>query len=86
MNRTKIDIFAEILKKTSMPALKTHIMCSANLSYQQATDYIALLQDFGFLAHNVDDATFSTTEKGKQYVDNYDQLSEMFIAPAQVCV
>ena len=86
MYRSRIDIFAEILRKAKMPTLKTHMMYSIGLSYQQLSNYIPLLQDYGLLIYNVHNTTFSTTERGRQYIEVYDQLSEMFIAPAQVCV
>jgi predicted transcriptional regulator len=75
-NRGRIDILADILSLSTEPVGKTRLMYGANLSYEQVSNYIEELQQKGFI-EPVDTKRFRITEKGRQYVDEYDALKRM---------
>lgn len=75
--RSKHVIAADILKLTKEPKLKTHVMYSANLSFSQSQYYFNILASAG-LIQNVDDNMWVTTEKGRKFVQLFEE-AEMLL-------
>lgn len=73
-NRGRIEIVHDILKLCLMRQKKTHIMYRANLSFEQANYYLAVLFEKGLLEHDmhegVNDQGYRqyviTTQKGRE--------------------
>jgi predicted transcriptional regulator len=51
-------------------------MYGANLSHDQLKKYLAILVEKGFCVEN-DDARFSITDKGRDYLTEYTNLAAM---------
>lgn len=84
-NRGKIEILASIMKLCTMgQKKKTHIMYNANLSGKQNSRYLYELTKKGLLLQCIsyeddDDGciVYRTTEKGREYLDNYYRMMEL---------
>lgn len=82
--RSRLDIMAGILRETTKPSRKTRIMYKCNLSFRQLKVYLKLLVEEGFLKANpvreseVVAEAFQITEKGKSFLEAYDNLREKF--------
>ncbi len=74
--RSKQDIIADILKLLDEPKLKTRVMYGANLSHSQSQYYLGLLAA-GKLIQNLDDSKWVTTEKGRKFLELYEEAEMM---------
>jgi len=74
MRRNDIDICAEILKVAKDGAKKTRVVYRANLNFTSVKNYLRRLMDGGLLKK--DGAEYKTTEKGTEYVRQYQALRE----------
>jgi len=86
-NRTRIEILASILNVSHNRALKTHIMYKANLSHRQLEKYLGFLLQQGMVVkvtgENYDATTYQVTEKGINYLKDYERLTAYLKATAQ---
>ena len=64
-------------------ATKTKIMYQAFLSYAQLKEYLTERTETGLLNYDVDSRQFKTTEKGQQYLDTFNQISDVMKAQQQ---
>jgi predicted transcriptional regulator len=83
--RSRNDIIIEILDAAigGSGATKTKIMYQAFLSYAQLKEYLTELTESGLLNYDVDTRQFKTTEKGQQYLDTFNQISDVMKAQQQ---
>jgi len=78
VNRTRVEILANILQVASNRTLKTHIMYRANLSHRQLEKYLSFLETNGMLEQALDDdgvIKFRVTQKGVDFLKDYQRLS-----------
>jgi predicted transcriptional regulator len=73
-NRSRLDITAEILNAVSAGALKTKIMYSASLSFNQLKDYLSVLVDSGLLEYDAKKKVYETTDKGHDFLTKYGKV------------
>jgi predicted transcriptional regulator len=71
--RRRIDIVADILDVAIRGAKKTKIMRNANLSFNILQRYLEDTLGIGFLRLN--DRSYETTEKGREFLEMYTQFS-----------
>lgn len=85
INRTRVEILANILKVAGNRTLKTHIMYKANLSHRQLEKYLALLQQNGLLEQIIEDGVrmFRATKKGRDFLEDYQRLNSHFEVPIE---
>ena len=78
-NRGKIQIMADILYLCTSGIKKTHIMYKANLSYEQIHYYLNNLLSTGLILQDISDGSilYRITEKGREYLRYYYQLTEL---------
>ena len=76
-NRTRVEIFATILRIAEKQSLKTHIMYKANLSHRQLEKYLHFLETKGMLARRLEEnvTVFQVTEKGADFLKDYERIS-----------
>ena len=79
------DIISEILEAVNGGGglTKTKIMYQTFLSYAQMKEYLTELTESGLLNYDVDTRQFKTTEKGQQYLDTFNQISDVMKAQQQ---
>jgi predicted transcriptional regulator len=75
MRRNNLDIYSEILNVSEHGAKKTQIVYRANLNFNIAKKHIDALMERGFVEKNA--RLYFTTERGKNFVDNYRQIKSM---------
>ena len=75
--RCRLDIIADIIK-VSENCKKTQLMYRSNMSVKQLKKYLPLLFENGLLTKN-GDGEYQTTEKGKQYLIDYQRLMSHFV-------
>jgi predicted transcriptional regulator len=82
-NRGKIEIMGDVLALTNSSMKKTHIMYKANLSYEQLHLYLDELLARQLVLQDVsrDGTFFRTTERGREFLQHYHQLSEFLKEP-----
>jgi predicted transcriptional regulator len=73
-NRSRLDIIAEILKAATAGALKTRIMYSVALSFDQLNEYVSLLVDNGLLDYDAKKRVYKTTKNGHDFLTKYEKL------------
>lgn len=71
MQRSLIEIIAEILHVSKEGAKKTRVMYSCNLTHRMAGRFISYLLEVGLLREG---DSFHTTEKGLKFLRTYQTL------------
>lgn len=71
------EIYAEIIRAASPGTSKTRIMYSARLNYKQLRRYLDHLTVSGLLHSDQGKAIFATTERGKQFLDRYEEMAKL---------
>lgn len=82
-NRSKIEIFGEILRATNESSTGTtriKIMYKAYLSHVQMKDYLTALTERDLLLYDGQTHTFKITEKGLRFLETYDRMHSMLRA------
>jgi predicted transcriptional regulator len=72
-HRARYAIVTDILDTCRKPALQTHIMYKANLSYDSMKSYLKMLMDSGLLRSEEDKESnrmFVTTRKGLELLEH----------------
>ena len=81
--RNRIDIIAQLLDAAaSSPTTKTKMMYKAMLSYEQLKEYLLMLSENDLIAYDKPTQRFTTTDKGFQFMDRYEDLSKLISAEA----
>ena len=75
--RNRIDIIAQLLDAASSPTTKTKMMYKAMLSYVQLKEYLLMLTENDLIEYDKLDQSFTTTDKGFQFMDRYEDLSKL---------
>jgi len=73
--RGRLQIIADVLSVVRGGARKTMIMYQANLSYKLLTRYLEEVLETG-LVELGDDDCFELTQKGKEFLDKFDEYFE----------
>ena len=76
-NRGRQDINAMILEAVIAAENKTKIMYKAYLSHSQLCVHLTELQDNGLLEYRLGEQTYVTTQKGKRYLEIYNNMNEL---------
>jgi len=74
--RDSIEIERQILGIAREGCRKSRIVYQANLNFRIVKGYISRLQNRGLL--EIDNKIFKTTEKGEEFVKDFDALIENF--------
>ena len=78
--RSRDDIIRVILDAANGSAggiVKTKLMYQAYLGHDQMKEYQTVLTESGLLNYDVDTRKFKTTEKGRRFLDTYNQMSDI---------
>ena len=77
-NRSKTEIIASILETASgHGATRTKIMYGSFLSFTQLKEYLSLLPANGLLRYQAAERIYTTTEKGRHFLQIYNQISDL---------
>ncbi len=78
--RSKFEIVYEILLEAQNPTSKTRLVYSANLNFKIAEKYFSLLEELDLLekVHVNGKTYYLTTDKGKEFIKRYEELTEDF--------
>lgn len=82
-NRGRLEIMYSILDSALSDVGKTRVMYKANLSYEQLTYYLSDLIRIGLIQAIEGDGRgmrYRTTEKGRDFLLQYDNIAEILIA------
>lgn len=74
--RSRTEIVAMILETARSGVTKTKIMYKAYMSYTQIKEYLSFLQENGLIKYE-EGALYRVTEKGLQFLEAYDEISEL---------
>jgi len=83
--RTIFEIMAEILNQCRDPQRKTRIMYKTNLSWAGAKHFLSLLESLNLLEVHHSIATYTTTERGLEFLEKWIQLMHL-LTPEEVCI
>jgi predicted transcriptional regulator len=76
--RDRTEIIALILESANMNKItRTRIMYGAVLSPAQLKEYLSLLLESGLLNYHKEEGVYEITEKGKHFLQIYNQFSKM---------
>jgi len=67
-HRSRSDIIIDILNAATEGTLKTKIMYTAYLSFDQLNEYLELVIDRGLLEYNSEKKLYKTTSKGQDFL------------------
>jgi len=76
--RSKVDLYADILRAVKDKSRKTHIVYEANLNFKRCENYLDELRDNGLVevrAHSP--LQWDITEKGRDFLEKYGQLRDL---------
>jgi predicted transcriptional regulator len=80
-HRSRTEIVIRILEVVNGSGsdgfTKYKIMYNAFLSYAQLKGYLTVLTDNDLLRYDLDSHTFKTTEKGRRFLETYNQMDEL---------
>ena len=77
MRRNRLDIYSDILNVSASGVKKTQIVYRANLNFNVVKKHIDALMEGGFVEEK--SKLYFTTERGKNFVENYRQLKSMAV-------
>ena len=75
--RNRIDIIAQLLEAASNGSTKTKMMYKAMLSHEQLKDYLHMLTENDLIKYDNASQRFTTTHKGYQFMQRYEDLSKL---------
>ena len=80
--RSRFEILSNILKvAASNKASKTRLMYGAYLSYTQIEEYLGFILQQGLISQVSDTNLYQLTEKGMQYLNLSEEISQLLLAP-----
>ncbi len=77
--RNRIDIIAQLLDAASSPTTKTKMMYKVMLSYEQLKEYLLMLSANDLIGYDKPSQRFTTTDKGFQFMQRYEDLSKLIV-------
>lgn len=87
-NRGRTEIIREILEAATEGKGKTQIMCCCNLSYEQATSYLAELLNRNmveWVANEQGRDVYIISERGRECMGVLDRLRELLSSDNKIC-
>lgn len=77
--RGKIEILASILFHCREGIKKTHIMCKANIGYDQICHYLPNLIDGGLVRQDIESGCviYRTTDTGREFLNSYHDIMKL---------
>lgn len=76
--RTRLDVYADILKAIGEESRKTHIVYEANLNFKRCRRYLDNLRNNGLIkVQSKSPLTWTITQKGKNFLKKYEEIREM---------
>ena len=81
--RNNVDIMADILRVAKSGAKKTWIVYRANLNFKIVKDYLSELIEKGLLAVHKRSNLYRTTERGLEFLEQYDSFREFHMVEAE---
>ncbi len=77
--RSRYEIIVAILKVAISGANVTKIVYRANINFKMAQSYLSYLieQELIFLKERDGKRFYVTTDKGRKFIENYDELKEL---------
>jgi predicted transcriptional regulator len=80
-HRSRTEIVIRILEVVNGSGsdgfTKYKIMYNAFLSYAQLEGYLTVLTDKDLLRYDLDSHTFKTTERGRRFLETYNQMDDL---------
>jgi len=75
-NRNRLQIIAEILKKTREPTGKTNIMSRCNMSSMQSGQYLNFMKSSDLIRADAiaGKVTYQMTQTGREFLELYDKI------------
>ena len=80
--RNNVDIMADILRVARGGAKKTWIVYRANLNFKIVKEYLSELKEHGLLEEVTGSTLFRTTEKGLEFLDQYESFRQFHMDTA----
>lgn len=77
--RNNVDIMVDILRVSVGGAKKTWIVYKANLNFKIVKQYLSELMEKDLLAVNGDSGLYVTTDKGLEFVRQYDNFRKYHV-------
>ena len=76
-NRSRMDIYFDILSAARQSVRKTHIMYKSNLSYKQLDVYLSALIECNLIEEGVEDGArvFNVTSRGLNFIELFENIS-----------
>jgi predicted transcriptional regulator len=85
MNRDKTEVIAQILESANGNRVKlTKIMHDAFIPYTTAKECLALLIEKGLIKYLYGERTFTTTEKGMNFLGIHNRLQELILVTTKL--
>ena len=77
--RGRIEIIASILFHCREGIKKTHIMCKANIGYEQLSYYLPNLIDTKLVTQDIEDGSviYRTTDTGREFLKSYYDITKL---------
>ena len=77
--RGRIEIIASILFHCREGIKKTHIMCKANVGYEQLCYYLPNLIDTRLVTQDIEDGSviYRTTDTGREFLKSYYDITKL---------
>ncbi len=79
MPKSKLDFFAQLLEEARNGTIGDHVVSQTGMQQELLNDSLCLLADLNLLtkAHN-SPISFTTTQKGLQFLQDYKRLKQQF--------
>ncbi len=76
-NRSRMDIYFDILSAARQSVRKTHIMYKSNLSYKQLDVYLGALIECNLIEEGVEDGArvYNVTSRGLNFIELFENIS-----------
>ncbi len=76
--RTRMDVYADILKAVGEKSRKTHIVYKANLNFKRCKKYLTTLRENGLVeVRSHSPLAWTITEKGKNFLKKYNSIRDL---------
>lgn len=76
--RSKLDLYADVLRAVKDKSRKTHIVYEANLNFKRCEGYLEKLKENGLVEINAHSPLqWDITEKGREYLEKYKEIRDI---------
>lgn len=83
-NRSRMEIYYDIVSATKPTARKTHLMYKSNLSFKQLDLYLNTLIESGLIEERIDDKVgrvYNVTKRGLNFLSLFERIASFFSDP-----